>query len=587
MFSRHAMAEVFISYSKSDRTHALDLASELRAHGFSVWIDQGSIGGAKNWATEIVEAIDSCSTFVCLLSSHSLASHNVAKELHLASEKQKNILPVIIEKVKLPSNFEYPLAGLQRVYYDDRPAIFQALELLHGVVATELLPTASLPEDDSIRIAVLPFDDLSPQHDNQWFADGMMDELISTLGGIESMKIPSRSDVLHYRDHLKKSHDVATELGVRYLIEGAVRKSGEKIRINASLTDAFRGEQLWTNKFDGTFEDVFTFQESVAISITAALRLKLTAQEKEKVEEHGTQNAEAYELYLKGRHEQYYNSKESYLRALDLYEQAAALDPAFARAYINIASVCCVYYREYSKNPQWLRRAEKSLAVAEGMIGPAAITLRVRGMIAWMNGDNSSALAFLLRATELDSKDYRSLNILGNIYLSVANFSEAIDSFQRAVDIEENTQAYFNLLAPLSQHGAAARTKATALKALPVFDRYLFREPNDQSAEVSRAFVLFWAGQTKEAMGAAETLARRDDLSGQALYNLGCLFNSAGQPQSFLALVRRAIRKGYRSIGQARQNMTDIEDPECLCEFQSILNGLEEIIERENAAPSD
>ena len=172
------MPEIFISYSKSDRTHALDLAGELRAHGFSVWIDQASIGGAKNWATEIVEAIDGCSTFLCLLSPHSLASRNVAKELHLASEKQKHILPVLLERVTLPSNFEYSLAGIQRVYYHDRPAIFQALESFHhGIVATEQTPppmersgigggwgvVQPAPEDDSIRIAVLPFDDLSPR----------------------------------------------------------------------------------------------------------------------------------------------------------------------------------------------------------------------------------------------------------------------------------------------------------------------------------------------------------------------------------------------------------------------------------------
>lgn len=323
------MAELFISYAKSDRTHALDLASELREHGFSVWIDQASIGGAKNWATEIVEAIDACSTFVCLLSPHSLASHNVAKELHLASEKQKHILPVLIERVTLPSNFEYSLAGVQRVYYQDRPAIFQALELLRGIVATEELSATpiSIPEDDSIRIAVLPFDDLSPLHDNQWFADGMMDELISTLGSLERVKVPPRSDVLHYRNHKKKSREIAREVGVRYLIEGGVRKAKEKIRINASLVDTVKSEQLWASKFDGTFEDIFEFQESVAKQITEALELKLTPKEKKIVEDRGTQNAEAYELYLKGGHAQDYHTKESYLQALDCYEKAVALDP--------------------------------------------------------------------------------------------------------------------------------------------------------------------------------------------------------------------------------------------------------------------
>jgi len=121
-------------------------------------------------------------------------------------------------------------------------------------------------------------------------------------------------------------------------------------------------------------------------SITQALKLELAPKEIEEMEARPTENAEAYELYLKGRHEQYYLTKESYLRALDLYEQAAALDPKFARAQINIASVCCFYYREYSKDPKWLKRAEASLAKAEAIAGETSRTLYIRGMIEWLSG---------------------------------------------------------------------------------------------------------------------------------------------------------------------------------------------------------
>ncbi|HET6401828.1 MAG TPA: hypothetical protein VFH95_10555, partial [Candidatus Kapabacteria bacterium] len=508
--------------------------------------------------------------------------------LHLASEKQKNILPVVIEKVKLPSNFEYSLAGLQRVQYDDRPAILQALETLqHGIAVTEPLPiSAPAPADNSIRIAVLPFDDLSPDHDNQWFADGMMDELISTLGSLDRVKVPSRSDVLHYRKHQKKSREIARELGVRYLIEGGVRKANAKIRINASLIDTLCSEQIWTNKFDGSFEDVFAFQELVAKNITDALKLKLTPTEEQLVEDHGTQNAEAYELYLKGRHEQYYLTKESYLRALDLYEAAAALDPKFARAHLGAASICCAYYREYSRDPKWLDRAGASLASAEAITGESSNSLRVRGMIAWLKGDNPEAISFLTRATELDSKNLSSYNILGNIQISIGNYPAAIHAFQRAADLEGSTQAYFNLLTALSNAKDRVRLLETANKALPVFARYLLREPGDQSALVSRAFVLFWADRIQEAEDAAALLLARDDLSGQALYNLGCLFSSAGNQQTFVALFRKAIDRGFRSIEEARSNEVDIQEPNYRLEFQQLLSELETIIERENAIPS-
>src|ERR1035441_7230857 len=214
------MAELFISYSKHNRPQALELARELRAEGFSVWIDQGGIEGAQNWSARIVEGINDCSTLLLLLSPQAVASKNVAREVHLAFEKGKHILPVVIEKVALPSSFEYSLAGLQRVYYHDRVGILQALQLLRTGVAAIQLPQPDAPEveDPFIRVAVLPFDDLSPLHDNQWFADGMMDELIGTLGHLDRVKVPPRSDVLHYREHHAKSREIARELGVRYLI---------------------------------------------------------------------------------------------------------------------------------------------------------------------------------------------------------------------------------------------------------------------------------------------------------------------------------------------------------------------------------
>jgi len=580
------MAELFISYSKSDRQPALDLVTELRAKGFSVWIDQGGIGGAKNWSSEIVEALNACSTVVLLLSSHSIASHNVAKEIQLASEKRKNILPVVIERVTLPIHFEFPLAGIQRVHYQDRPAIFHALEMLHGIETARVLP-ATREKDQSIRVAVLPFDDLSPQSDNQWFADGMMDELISTLGSLDRVKVPSRSDVLHYRNQRVKSWDIAREIGVRYLIEGAVRKAGEKIRINASLIDALGGGMIWSNKFDGSFEDVFAFQETVARQVVSALQLTLSPNEEHNIELRFTGNAEAYALYLKGQHEQHYLAKESYLRALERFEQAVTLDPTFTRAYISIASLCCAYYREYSKDPSWLKRAEASLAEAQRLSGETSRTLMIRGMIAWLRGNSHTAIETLTASIHLDPKNHNAFNILGSIYATERNYPAARDAFQKVVDLVPNTTAYFNLLVVLGQAHDNNRRAEVARAALHVFDTYLLHEPADQNAAVSRAFVLWWAEQKEAALQAAEELFVGGKLSGNAVYNLGCLYSELGYPDRYLLLLRTAIDRGYREFEQTKN--FEFETKELAAqyepEFQSLLKEMTELIEREQKVP--
>ncbi|HET6401826.1 MAG TPA: TIR domain-containing protein [Candidatus Kapabacteria bacterium] len=580
------MAEIFISYSKQDRPKALDLAAELRAKGFSVWIDQGGIEGAQNWSARIVEGITDCSTMVLLVSPQAVASRNVAREVHLAYEKSKHILPVVIERVKLPANFEYSLAGIQHVYYNDRPAIFQALELLRsGVPATEELPDPYEPADDSIRVAVLPFDDLSPDHDNQWFADGMMDELISTLGSLDRVKVPSRSDVMHYRNHRRKSREVSNELGVRYLIEGAVRKAGERIRINATLIDTRHNEQLWGNQFNGSFEDVFTFQETVSKSITQALSLQLAPKEIVKIEARPTENAEAYELYLKGRHEQYYCTKESYERALKFHEQAAALDPTFARAHVSVAAVCCVYYREYSKDPKWLARAEASLAKLESIAGETSRSLYIRGMIEWLKEDDPAAIATLTRSTELDPKSFNAFNVLGTIYMESGEYPAAVEAFQRTVDLEANSLSFHNLLAALGATEENERRIQVAQKALPVFERYLLREPDDLNAMVTKGFVLHWAGRNVEAAEIADRLFDRDDLSGQALYHLGNLYDYLGKPELYILLLRKAIKHGYREIEGMRNAKFDDKYPALESEFKEILKEFEELIEREKNLP--
>ncbi len=578
------MAELFISYSKHNRPQALTLAGELREKGFSVWIDQGGIEGAQNWSAKIVEGINDCSTMILLISPQSVASRNVAREVHIAFEKSKNILPVVIEKVKLPANFEYPLAGLQHVYFHDRPAILQALQLLRaGIPVVEQLPERNPLEFDDmfIRVAVMPFDDLSPQHDNQWFADGMMDELITTLGQLDTVKVPPRSDVLHYREHRTKNKEIARELGVRYLIDGAVRKAGDRIRINATLIDTRQNEQLWGNQFNGTFEDVFAFQEAVSKHIADALKLTLTPEEEHHMEDRGTQNAEAYELYLKGQHEQYYSTKESYLRALDLFEQAVSADPKFVRAQISVASLCCVYYREYSKNPKWLKRAKHSLQKAFEISGETSRTLMIEGMIEWLEGNRDHAIETLNKSVSLDPQNYNSFNLLGAIFVADRNYSAAAEAYQRVVDLKEDTTGYFNLLAVLGSPDDADRRKAVAEKGIPVFERYVRREPEDLDAALLYAFVLWWAGRELEAQHAARQILARENLSGKILFDLGYLFYFLNEKNMFLPLIQRAIESGYREIETLRNAVHEISEPHLRNEIIRLLDELEQTINQE------
>jgi TolB-like protein len=545
------MAEIFVSYSSYDRAKAEQLVTQLETAGHSVWIDQHGIGGALNWSAEIVDAISECTTVAFLISAHSVSSENVAREIHLASEKKKNILPIIIEETQLPRIFEYPLAGLQRVRYERIEDILHAVDLLkqgHSILEQMQAPASRTSDDGYVHLAVLPFDDLSPQHDNEWFADGMMDELIGTLGALEKMRVPSRTDVLYYRTHKPKVKEIAKDLGVRYLVEGSVRKAGERIRITATLIDTHANHQIWTNRFDGNFDDIFEFQDNVSREITAALKLKLTPAEVKKITADPTQNVEAYELYLRGLEYMRRHTRDGYENGLRLMDEAIKLDENFSDAFLAKSYAFTTYYREFSRDQNLLESAFKSVTIAEQLSGETARILWMRGDILLQQGDTDGAETLLNKAISIDKNFVQSYNVLGILNLDKQNYQKAVDYFESAVSIEPSFSTYYNLLIALSSIPKDNRLVTIANYALPVMERYIRRSPDDLYAQVRYAYSLFWAGKTEESKILAEKISSLQSTDANILYNLGSLFEDLGVIETHFELISKAIQYGFQQF---------------------------------------
>jgi TolB-like protein len=545
------MPDIFISYSSHDRLQALSLAEKLRASGYDPWIDQHQIHGANRWGKEIVQAISSSKLVAVLISSSSLLSENVVKELNLAAERHKHLLPIMLEETDLTEEFAYHLTGLHRVAIEDSDSILKSLEQLKILTTsgiTPIHPTANTLTSNDIRLAVLPFDDLSREHDNEWFADGMLDELITTLGGLEHIKVPSRTDVMYYKKHHPRAQEIASDLNVRYLVGGSVRKAGEKIRITASLTDAFSNQQIWTNHYDGSFDDIFDLQERVSKEITETLKLKLTKSDVKKIEEQPTVNAEAYELYLRGLEWQRHLTKIGYDKALELYGKAIAIDPLYTQAYLSIASTCGAYYREYSREPKWLVKAEENLRKAEQITGRTAWTLWVKGEIEWQKNELESAEKTLLDAIMLDQSFHPAYNILGHIYLRMKRNKEAVWAFEKIIKDIKNDDNYFNLLIALASLGDERELKENAIKAIDVAKKRLAFFPDDSLTKMRLAYSYHWAGMNVDAEMSANELLTINDLDGYTLFNIASLYDDLGNPSRALEIIKLSIEKGFREI---------------------------------------
>jgi adenylate cyclase len=193
------------------------------------------------------------------------------------------------------------------------------------------------------RIAVMPFTNISPDPRDDYFADGMTEELISTLSRIRDLRVISRTSVMRYKGTSKNVGEIAIELRVGSILEGSVRKASDDLRISAQLIDAGSDEHLWSQDYDRRLENVFAIQREIAQSVAEALKIQLLSGEKKSIEKKPTENTEAHELYLKGRY--YWNERvrESNDKAVKFFEEAVRLDPKYALAYSGLADCYLIY----------------------------------------------------------------------------------------------------------------------------------------------------------------------------------------------------------------------------------------------------
>lgn len=563
------MADIFISYSSKDREKAEMLTEMLSSAGLSVWIDQQGIIGAEKWATEIVDGINSCSTFLVLLSQSSVTSENVLRELSLASEKRKRVLPVNLEIVQLPSSFEYPLAGLQRLAISDFDGILRAHK--HGVVRVRA-------KDSRKSLMVLPFEDLSSTQDNAWFADGIASELIGALSTIKSIRVIDWNTTRSIKRGVA-TITLAREFDVRYFVEGQVRKFGDKIKISVSMLDIDTGDHLWRDSMQGEMADIFDFQETVSAKVVEGLQLHLDKEEKAKLQEKLTENVEAYELYLKGVEYYARHTRGDYERALSLFEKAVHLDPDFAAAHAQLANVSLEINRVYSRVSDILDRVEVAAGRIREIEGETAQYFWIMSRLVIRRGDAVGALRLAKRAVETDPKYARGYSALYFAYQALSDKEGMVYASEEDARLRENDlTARSTFLFALHAVGDTERLCIAAEVALPLFERHVRLNPDDYPKRVFLATIFQFANRTEAAIKAADELSAVEALDGVGLFNLACLYLTVGQPERVMEHLHRAVAKGYRNIDAFRRSYELLRS---VPEYEPFIIELEKKIESE------
>lgn len=548
------MSDLFISYSRKDSGQALDLVERLRASGIDVWIDQHGIEAAASWSKEIVKAIDECTALVVLISESSMLSENVTKEVSIACEAKKKVLPVAIEDIRLNDDLRYHLAGIQRVAYTQFDAIVAALKGFGIDAKSAPGPAPSTRKN----LMVLPFADLSPTQDNEWFTDGVASELIVSLSQVKALRVVDWNTSRLFKDRKVKTLDLARELGARYFIEGAVRKFGDQIKITVSLLDVESGDHLWHDALKGEFKDIFDIQELVAEKVVAGLELHLGSDERRKLSERGTENAEAYELYMKAIEYFERQTRAGLEHSIQLLTEAMTLDPGYAQAYRSKAHALTGLYRGYDRSPALLDEAEALCREALRLKPEMLEVYQPLSLIHMYRGNLAEAEHAAREYVRLDPDNPNGHEILGFFFMESGDAARAIAPFEEANRLKpESISILWNLAINCDNAGEEAKARRYALAALPLVERHLKFKPDDEAMRVQHCVLLLVGGRSADAHAAAMTLTNLRD--GNPLFNAANLLSRLGEPQEALRTFRKAIEAGFSSIAHLKDFLCDDE----------------------------
>jgi len=560
-------ADVFVSYSREDKERVLALTAKLKAAGVPVWIDVGGIDGAAMWGEEIVNALDRAKVLLLMVSESAVHSHNVVKEVVLTSERKGHILPVHLEPTQIPAILKYPLAGIQHIeYFQGDPdanlkTILRSLERVGVTVApprVEPAAQASLdrrsaaagapagePAAASGALAVLPFENISPDSETDYFSDGLTEELIARLSLVSEIELVSRWASMQFKGARQDIRSIGRELGARYIVGGSVRRFQDSFRITVQLVDVETNRQVWGDTYKGRLDDIFDIQETVAKQIVEALKLKLSFSEKLSLTKRQTVNAQAYDFYLRGQDYLYRLTKRSVEYAIQLFEKAIELDPRYAAAYAACSSAYGQMYQYFSRQEHYRDKAQEFSFKALMYDSNLAEAYTAMGLSYFIWGKFDEAAASGRKAIELDPDDFIACWTLGRIKFSTGSFSEALELFHRVIAIKPGFYvAHSDLKQTYEALGLAAEAEATARQLLEMMPNYLLQNPDDSRARMFFGITLLETGDRERAItegAAALELSPGDSVM---LYNGACLYSRLGETRRAVATLREAIAAG-------------------------------------------
>ncbi len=422
-------------------------------------------------------------------------------------------------------------------------------------------------------IALLPFENISPDRESDYFSDGLTEELILSLSRLKDMRVVSRTSTMQYKGTKKDIKTIGRELGARYILEGSVRKFQDDLRITVQLVDVETDAQLWAAKYKGKLADVFDIQEQVAEQIVDALMVKLTPTEKVVLTKRSTENAEAFDYHLRGRNALYRMTKNDIHSAIHLFQRAIELDGRYASAYAGLGEAYAWLYFQFDRKDTYLDQAlEASLKALmyDATLSEAYASL---GLAQFGKKNYDEALASGRKAVELDPNNYIAYWILGRIFHAIDRDRDAVEMYKKCQQLKPDFfNSYVDLTMSYEKLGEKELYRTALNNALPVLSGHLSRYPDDGRAHMLYGVVLVQVGRTEEAKPEAAKALELNPNDSLMLYNGACFYARLGETRLALDTLKNAILAGHANYEWIKRD-PDLESIRNEPEYLELMKG--------------
>jgi TolB-like protein/Tfp pilus assembly protein PilF len=389
-------------------------------------------------------------------------------------------------------------------------------------------------------VAVLPFANLSADPENEYFTDGMAEEIINALSKVQGLHVASRTSTFSFKGGQEDIRRIAEQLGVKSVLEGSVRKSGNRLRVTVQLVNGADGYQLWSDRYDRDLEDVFAVQDEIGANVTQALEVVLTERERRALGTASTTDVQAYDYYLRGRQFFHQFRQRGWEFAIQMFQRAIEIDPRYARAHAGIANCHSQLYNFCGAGKEGLRLADEASRQALALDPDLAEAHAARGLALTQSGKFDESRVAFDTAIRLDPQLVDAYLFYGRACFENGRLDEAAGLLEQARRVRPEIYQTASLLGMV--YLALDRpqdSEDTNRQALDVIDQHLRLNPDDSRAVYQGAVALARLGEHKVARQWAERALSMDPEEPPVLYNVACAYAVLGETDKALDLLEK------------------------------------------------